>query len=297
MELMTIPTPFRILFRAAQQFQEDGAAQMGASLAYYALFSIAPLLVLAVMLAGILFDEQEARERVRQHLTDVIGPEAAREITSVRMAATPLPSGRLATVLGLAALIVGAHSVFLQLRRCLAIIWRLDPPERRGVLATLLNHVLAILMVLGVGILLLLSLAASTALPVVEHFVDEQLPGGTAVWQWSEAAVSLILLTLFFALTFRVLSRRLIPWGYICYGSFISALLFTAGKMLISLYLAYTSTASASGAAGSLVVFLIWVYYSAQITFFGAELIQARRTRAQWLSASDSGQATITGQR
>jgi membrane protein len=115
-------------------------------------------------------------------------------------------------------------------------------------------------------------------------FLDKDFPVGARFWQGLDAGVSFALLTLFFAVWFRVMSERRILRGHVLYGSVITALLFTAGKILISLYLAYTGTASAYGAAGAWVVFLIWMYYSAQIVFFGAELVQARRTRAEWLS-------------
>ena len=139
-----------------------------------------------------------------------------------------------------------------------------------------------------VCVLLLLSLAVSTAVPFLADVLGKDFPVGTRFWQGVDAGVSFGLLTLFFALVFRVMSGRRIAKHHVLYGSVITALLFTAGKTLISLYLAYTSTASAYGAAGSLVVFLVWVYYSSQITFFGAELVQARRTRAEWLSQSKS---------
>jgi membrane protein len=257
---------------------------MGAALAYYALFSTAPLFILAVMLSGPIFGEQAARERVRKHLTDVVGPETAREVNHLMETAAKPAGGGLAAALGGAALLLGALSVFLHLRRCLCVIWRLDLPERQGAIKTLFNYLVATMMVLGVGILLFLSLTASTALPLLVDFLDKDFPVGARFWQWLDAGVSFALLTLFFAFVFRVMSERRILWRHVLYGSVITALLFTAGKTLIGLYLAYTGTASAYGAAGSWVVFLVWMYYSAQITFFGAELVQARRTRAESLA-------------
>jgi len=281
---MALSTSFRILFRAARQFGADGASQMGAALAYYALFSTAPLLVLAVMLSGLIFGEQVARDRVRQHLTEYVGPESAREVNKLMETATKPTGGTLAAVLGGTALVLGALSIFLHVRRCLCVIWRLDSPGSQRVLAALLNYLLAIIMVLCVGVLLFLSLAVSTAVPMLVDFLGKDFPVGERFWQGLDAGISFALLTLFFALVFRVMSGRRIAKHHVLYGSVITALLFTAGKTLIGLYLAYSSTASAYGAAGSLVVFLVWVYYSSQITFFGAELVQARRTRAEWLS-------------
>jgi membrane protein len=289
---MALLTSFRIMVRAVRQFAADDVSQMGAALAYYALFSTAPLLILAVLFAGFIFGEEAARARVSEHLTEVVGPASAREILALMDQAMRPTTEGLAAVLGIVVLVLGALGAFLHVRRCLCVIWRLEPPRGSGFLGTLLNYALAILMVLGVGLLLLLSLAVSTALLVLIQFFGEELPGGVALWRWLYAGASWLLLSLFFALVFRIMSGRRIAWGYVVYGSLITSLLFTAGKILISLYLAYTSTASAYGAAASLVVFLLWVYYSAQIFFFGAELVQARRTRAQWLSSSAPAMAS-----
>ena len=283
---MALRTSLRILLRAVRQFQADGAAQMGAALAYYALFSTAPVLVLAVMLSGLIFGEQAAREQVRKQLTEFVGPETAREVNHLMETAVKPVGGNLAAALGGVALLLGALGVFLHLRWCLCVIWRLDSPERKGAIETLISYLLAVIMVLCVGILLFLSLAASTALPLLVSFLGEDFPVGPRFWRWLDAVVSFALLSLFFAIVFRVVSERRVPWRDVWYGSVASAVLFTAGKTLISFYLAYTSTASAYGAAGSLVVFLVWVYFSAQIVFFGAELVQARRTRTEWLANS-----------
>ena len=292
---MAISTSVRIIIRAVQQFGADGASQMGAALAYYALFSTAPLLVLAVMLSGLVFGEQAARDRVRKQITEYVGPETAREVNNLMQTARRPAGGGLAATLGGATLLLGALSVFLHVRRCLCAIWRLDSTGQTGAFRMLLDYLLAVVMVLCVGILLLLSLAVSAALPLLVDFLGPDFPVGARFWRWLDAGVSFALLTLFFALIFHVMSGRQILLPHVLYGSVISALLFTAGKTLISLYLAYTSTASAYGAAGSLVVFLTWVYYSAQITFLGAELVQARRTRGMAFSVASAGAKHIDG--
>lgn len=274
----------RIFFRAVQQFDADGATQMGAALAYYAIFSTAPLLILAIMVAGIIFGEDAARARVAEHLNELVGTASAHEITRLMQRVTRPADGSAAALVGGGLLLVGALGVFLHVRRCLCIIWRLEVPKN-GLLLTLINCLLAIIMVLCTGILLLLSLAISTALPALADVIDENLPLGASFWNWVELGVSFVLLTLFFALVFRIMSARRIGWWYVLYGALICSLLFTVGKTVIALYLAYTSSASAYGAAGSLVAFLIWIYYSAQIFFFGAELVQARRTYGTQLPA------------
>jgi membrane protein len=206
----------------------------------------------------------------------------------------PTAGGWVAAV-GTAALVLGALGAFLHVRQCLCVIWRLEPPHGSGVLGTLLNYVLAVVMVLCVALLLLVSLAASTAVPVLVRLLGNELPGGGAFWPWVEAGFSFTLLSLFIALVFRIMSDRRIAWRHVVYGSLVSALLLTAGKTVIGLYLAYTSTASAYGAAGSLVAFLVWMYYAAQIFFYGAELVQARRTRAEWLPQPAPAQAAREG--
>jgi len=281
---MPFVTRLRILYRAAQQFGANGGAQMGAALAYYALFSTAPLLILAVTIAGLLFGETAAQERVRAHLNDVVGERGADEVMMLMNQAMRPSTGWLAAVVGIVTLVFGALGAFLHVRRCLLVIWRLENVAPSGLIGTLFNYLLAIVMVFTVALLLLFSLAVSTALPILIDFWEETLPGTHTIWRWAEAGVSLLLLTLFFALVYRFMSGRRIPWKYVLYGSMVSALLFTVGKTVIGLYLAYSSTASAYGAAASLVVLLVWVYYSAQIFFFGAELIQARRTRAEWMT-------------
>jgi membrane protein len=267
--------------RAISQFNDHNGSQMGAALAYYALFSTVPLLMLAVMLAGMFFGSEAAFARMQMHLNDVLGQQSAAEITSWMKEASQPKHGVFPAIVSFIVLIIGATGVFLHVRRCLCVIWRLESKACSGYLMTLINYLLAIGAALIVGLLLLLSLVVSTATNVVVKQLGEQLPGGGRLWQWVEVGSSVILLAVFFTVLYRVLSGRKISWGYCLYGAAICSILFVIGKWLISLYLAYTSTASIYGAAGSLVVFLVWIYYSAQIAFFGAELIEARRTRSE----------------
>jgi membrane protein len=284
---MPLPNSLRIVVRAASQFSAHDGAQMGAALAYYAVFSTAPLLILAVMLAGLFFGEEAARAQVHAYLTEALGPGSANEVTTWMEHANRPAGGGLAATLGLGVLVLGALGSFLHVRRCLSIIWQLEPVARNGFLLILFDYLLAILAALYVGLLLLASLAGTTAMMVLVRLMGKELPGGGALWSWLEVGVSFLLVALFFAVVAWVLSGRQIPWRHLWYGSFVSAFLFSVGKWLISLYLAYTSTTSVYGAAGSLAVFLIWVYYSSQIAFFGAELTQARRTQAEWQPAPD----------
>jgi len=259
---------------------------MGAALAYLSLFSIAPLLVIAISIAGLVFGPDAARGAVETQLNQALNNNktAVDFVLGMLKQVNRPKTGLLATIAGFVALVVGALGVFLHLRGALRRIWRLEPPGGGGFLATLLDYLLAIIMVLCCGGLLLVSLTVSTALAFVGTFVGNRFtsrfPGGPLLCQSLEFLVSFAFITLLFAIVFRVLSARRIPWGQIWYGAAVTSLLFTVGKTLIGYYLAYTGTASAYGAAGSLVVFLIWVYYSSQIVFFGAEVVQARRMLA-----------------
>jgi membrane protein len=167
-------------------------------------------------------------------------------------------------------------------RGSLTTIWKLEPPKGNTYLGILLDYLLAMAMVPIIGILLLTTIAASTAVEFVEeHFPDSAIP-----WRLLERTCSVVLLAMLFASIYRVLSGNRIAWGYIVYGSLVASMLFTVGKVLLAYYFFYFSPGSAYGAAGSIMVFLLWVYYSSHILFFGAELIQARRTRHDWLKTS-----------
>ena len=236
------------------------------------------------MLSGLVFGEQAAHDQVKKHLTEVVGPETAREVNSLIERSVRPRGFSLAAALGGAALVVGALGVFLHIRRCLSVIWRLESPERKGVIESLMGYLLAVVMVLGVGMLLLLSLAASAALPWLVDFLGNDFPVGARFWHWLDAGLSFALLALFFALVFRVMSGRRILLRHVVYGAVISALLLTVGKTLIGLYLGYTGTASAYGGCRlARRVPGLGLLLQAQIIFFGAELVQARRTRADWL--------------
>ncbi|MBI3411304.1 MAG: YihY/virulence factor BrkB family protein [Planctomycetes bacterium] len=273
----------RIFWRACQQFGENNDSRLGAALAYYTLFSVAPLLVIAIYMAGLMYGADAASGQVAKELSMVIGKDEARAVQTLIDYANRPVEGTLASLISAAVLLAGALGIFLHLRGALCSIWKLDPPHSSTWLRLLLDHLLALIMVFVVGGLLLLSLVISTFLPLLEDAVERQFPAVRLFWHVVEFAVSLVLLTILSAANFRILSGNRIPWRYVWYGSLITAFLFTLGKILLGLYLYYTGTASAYGAAGSVVIFMIWVYYSSQIVFFGAELIQARRTRADWL--------------
>ena len=285
---MALGTSFHIIWRAGRQWSANGDSRLGAALAYYTLFSIAPLLVIAIRIAGVFFGEDAARGKVVEQLGQFIGPDSARAIQALVEYAGEAKAEGWSTILTFGVLIIGSLNVFVQVRGALCSIWQLPLPRGSTILGFFLNYLLALIMVLCSGALLLLLLAAGVVMPIFQRWLDVNFPGNHFPWQVVELAISVLLLTVLFMVLFRVLSGRRIAWKYVVYGSVITAILFTIGKWLVGLYLAYTHTASAYGAAGSLVVFLIWVYYSAQILFFGAELVQARRTRHEWMHSGES---------
>ncbi len=275
-------TSVRIIIRAFRQWQTHGGTGLGAALAYYALFSFAPLLVIAVTIAGAVFGEEAAQGKVSAHLLDIVGAETANFVEKlVDNAAQRQTGGDWATLISVAVIVVGSLSMFLYMRSTLCTIWDLATPHGSTLLGVLWDYALALIMVLFCGVLLLASLTAGVLVEVFQPTLQAWMP--ELHWGWAELGLSFLYLTILFAAMYRILSGGRIGWGYVVYGAFIAAVLFALGKMLLGWYFVHTSTVSAYGAAGSLVAFLMWVYYSSQILFFGAELIQARRTRREWL--------------
>jgi len=278
-------TSFHIVVRAFRQWGSNQDSRLGAATAYYTLFSITPLLILSITVAGWFFDEEQARENVYQQLRKTIDPNSADAIKTL-IERSSLPQNSWGPIIGLALLTAGALGLFLNVRGALCTIWKLEPPRGNTYLGILLDYTLALVMVFVTGVFLLASLLVSTVLPIVIDWVDEHMPETHVHWRLVEIGISLVTLTLVFAAIYRILSGNRIAWRYVWYGALIASLLFTVGKTLMGYYLLYFSPASVYGAAGSVMVFLLWVYYSSLILFFGAELIQARRTRHDWLTGT-----------
>src|SRR5262249_19580881 len=206
----------------------------------YTLFSVAPLLIIAIAIAGLVFGEDAARGQVREQLRETIGADAAGAVQTLLEKTSEPTRGVWATVVGAVALLAGALGVFIQLRTALGVIWRMAPPQGAGLLGVLKDYLLAFLMVLLSGVLLLVSLAASTALAALARAAAGTLPGGSGLWHAVEFLISIGFFTLLFATVFRVLSGNRIAWGDVWNGALVTAVLFTIGKTLIGFYLAYT---------------------------------------------------------
>lgn len=255
------------------EWNEDKAPRLGAALAYYAIFSLAPLLVIVTGLVG-LFYRGDVVGHLQSQFASLIGTDAAQTLVeTVSNASTPGGSA-IATMIGVVTLLLGASGVFGQLQDAMNTIWEVTPRPGRGVMGMVKDRFLSFTMVLGTGFLLLVSLMLSATLSAVGDYFVNALPGGAIFWQVVNFLVSFAVITLLFALIYRVVPDVEIAWSDVWIGAVVTALLFTVGKLLIGLYLGQSSVGSAYGAAGTLLVVLVWIYYSAQILFLGAEFTQ-----------------------
>ncbi len=254
--------------RSVKGWMDDGAPSMGAALAFYTLLSLGPLLVLVITIAGMVVGREVAQVAVISEISGLLGDTGTAAVESLLNAASSEKGGIIATVVSAFTLLLGATTVFAELQTDLDRIWKVGRKKAAGIAGFLRTRLFSFGLVVAIGFLLLVSLVASAAMT----FVGQRIFGGTQmVLRGLEVAVSLGVLTLLFALVYKILPSRRIPWGDVWVGSFVTAALFTFGKSLIGLYLGKSAVASNFGAAGTLVVVIFWVYYSSQIFFLGAE--------------------------
>jgi membrane protein len=257
---------------AVTAWRDDYAPSMGAALAYYTTFSIAPLLLIVIAIVGLVFGQDAARGEIVAQLRAMMGEEGAQAVQGLLKSAAEPTSGIIATAIGIITLILGATSVFGELQSSLDRIWKCPAPQTSGLLKMARSRVLSFGLVLGLGFILLVSLILSAGLAALARWVG----GWFASWEWLmqllNFALSFVIVTGLFAMIYKMMPRAKIAWRDVWVGAAVTAVLFSAGKFLIGLYLGSSSIASGFGAAGSLVVLLVWVYYSAQIFLLGAEL-------------------------
>ena len=266
-----------------REFLDDDAPRMAAALSYYTVFALPPLLVLLITLLGAVFEPAEVERTLQGQVQGTIGPDAADAIqTMIENASRPGAGGLLATLLSVAALLFGATGAFAQLQKALNTAWEVEPdPESGGVRGFITKRVLSLGMILAVGFLLLVFLVVSAVLAALGEalagFLPDALSG--AVLQGLNAAISLAVITLLFAAIFKVLPDAVIGWRDVWVGAAVTALLFVAGKFALGFYIGRSDPGSAYGAAGSLAVILVWIYFSSMIVLLGAEFTQvwARR--------------------
>jgi membrane protein len=254
------------------EWGEDKASRLGASLAYYTIFSIGPLLLITIAVASFVF--ANAQDQIVGTISGVVGKSGGEVITQTITNANKGGANIIATTIGIVTLLLGASGVFGQLKDALNTIWEVEPKPGQGFLATIKQRFLSFSMVLGTGFLLLVSLVLNAAVAAVSGYLNTVLPGGEIVGQILSVALTFVIITLMFALLFKFLPDVKIAWSDVWVGAVITALLFGLGQLALSFYLSFGNVGSAFGATGSLVVVLVWIYYSAQIFLLGAEFTQ-----------------------
>jgi membrane protein len=259
-----------LLAESFKDWMEDRALRFAAALAYYSVFSLAPLIIIAISVAGLAFGEEAARGQIFDQIDWLLGPKAATEIQSIIQASSDAPKSLLATAVGVVTLIIGASGVFGQLKDALNAIWGVRLKPGAGIIASVKDYVLSFSIVLAVGFLLIISLLASAVLHAINNYMTAVLRLPAFVGPLA-GLVSILLLTVLFALIYKVLPDVQIGWRDVWIGATVTAVLFAIGKSLIGLYLGTSSVASSFGAAGALILILVWVYYSTTIFLLGAE--------------------------
>ncbi|MDP2053467.1 MAG: YihY/virulence factor BrkB family protein [Acidobacteriota bacterium] len=269
--LMSMAVFLKLFGAAARAWWDDDATRLGASLAYYTLFAIAPILLVATAIAGAAFGEEAVRGEIVGQLDSLVGREGALAVQSLLEGASRRRAGVIATVIGATTFLVAATGAFLELQVALNTIWRVKVSEGINLKSFLLDRLRSFGLVVAVGFLLLVSLAVTAALAALNAWLTRLSPELPFVWSAIGMLVSLVVTTGLFAMLFRFLPDVRLHWRDVTTGALVTAVLFALGQQVIGLYLGQSSMASAYGAAGSMMVLLLWVYYSCQILLFGAE--------------------------
>jgi membrane protein len=283
-----------IVKQTFQEFGQDKVPRLGAALAYYTIFSVGPLLLIAVAMAGIFFGQQAAQGQVSQELGKVFGSQMAQALEQVVQAAAEPKSGMIATIVGVVTLLFAASGVFGQLKDALNTIWNVETKKGAGIKGFIKDRFLSMAMVLGIGFLLLVTLVFDALISAMGGYLTE-IVGGEALMHAVQLTISFALATVLFAAIFRILPDLKIAWRDVWLGAAITSLLFVVGKFALGMYLGKAAVGSSYGAAGSLVVLLVWVYWSAQILLLGAEFTQVYARTAGSLQGDDSKQQARAG--
>lgn len=272
---------WRLIKDAFQEWNSDNASRLAAALAYYTIFSIAPLLILVIAIASLFFDSGTVREQMTGQIQSLLGVSGAEFITTVLDNANRPgeSSGVLASIISIGLLLFGATGVLAQLQTSLNVVWDVQTRSDMGMMGFIHKRLLSFGMILGIGFLLLVSLVASSVIAGFANYFRAMLPGLDTLVQLANFVLSFGMVTLLFAMIFRFMPDVHITWGDVWFGAAVTSMLFAIGKFAIGLYLGNSSIGSTYGAAGSVVVLLVWVFYSAQILFFGAEITQVYASR------------------
>ncbi len=267
------PSWLKLVKAAASAWVADYAPSMGAALSYYSVFSMAPLLLVVISIAGLVFGEDAVRGEVFGQLQSLLGADAAKAVQAVLASVSDKPAqGVLSTVIGLAVLLIGATTVFGELQDALDRIWRAPVRDRTGGLWGLVRaRLLSFGMVLGIAFLLMVSLVMGAAVSALDKWWSGAFAGWELLAQGLNLSIGFVLTTVVFAMIYKIMPRVQVQWRDVWVGAVVTALLFTVGRLIIGTYIGKSGVASTFGAAGSLIVVFVWVYYSAQIFLIGAE--------------------------
>jgi membrane protein len=273
--LSNLPSLLKLTY---QDWKEDKASRLSAALAYYTIFSLAPMLLIIIAVTGLFWAKDVVQDQVLNQIGGLVGAEGRTFIADLLTSASNPARGIVATIVGIITLLWGALGVFNELHNALNTIWEVKEEETAGfveaVKKVIFGRLLSFSMLLGIGFLLLVSLVISAGLSAVQETIGNAIPVSEILLQIVNLIISIGVITVLFALIFKFLPDAEIAWRDVWLGAFVTSILFSIGKFVIGLYLGNSSVGSSFGAAGSLVVLLLWIYYSAQILLFGAEFTQ-----------------------
>ena len=274
---------YQLVKKSVMAWIDDYAPSMGAAISYYTVFSIAPLMIIVIAVAGFVWGREAVQGEIVGQLSGLIGQEGAQGIQALIESANQPAKGLVATAISIVVLVIGATTVFAELQSSLDRIWQAPkaPPQASGIWAWVRSRLLSLGFILGLGFLLLVSLVSSAGLAAVGTWANGLLPGWETLLYVINIVFSIGIATVLFAMIFKVMPQVKVGWRDVWTGAFVTAVLFEVGKWLISLYIGKSSVTSSFAAAGSLVVLLVWVYYSAQIFLLGAEFT--------WVYANEHG--------
>jgi membrane protein len=267
---------FRLAVQAVKSWSNDYAPSMGAAISYYTVFSLAPLLVIVIAIAGAVFGREAIQGLVSDQLSGLMGAQGAEMVEGLVASASDTDRGLVAGLISIVVLLVGATTVFAELQSALDRIWKVPESKKpSGIFGLLRARLLSFGLILGVAFLLMVSLVVSAGLAAVGSWAEHLLPGWETLLHLLNIAVSMTILTVLFAMIFKLMPSTRVAWRDVWVGAFVTALLFEVGKLLIGLYIGKSGMTESFQAAGALVVLLAWVYYAAQIFLLGAEFTKA----------------------
>ncbi len=258
-----------------QEWSSDDAFQKSASLAYYSIFSIPALMIIVINIASLAFGQDQVQQQLTDQIASMMGTEAANQVETMVARSRENSNSTLAIIIGIATLLFGATGVFYQLQKALNDAWEVEPDPDSGLKQMAKSRITALGIVVAIGFLLMISLLVTTALSAMSGWIQQQLPGFPQfVFYILQVLVSIGVITVLFAAMFKILPDAKVEWRSVWVGALLTAILFTIGKFLIGFYIGKTDPASTFGAAGSIVLIMLWVYYTGLILLFGAEFTQ-----------------------